>query len=233
MPIINAQNISMSYEGKKVIEALSFDVEAGDFLCILGDNGSGKTTLLKALTGLKKIDCGTLVFANDLKKNQIGYLPQQTDIQKDFPASAMEIVLSGTVGSMGFMPFYGKKQKTLAKSALEKLGIADLAKKCYHELSGGQQQRVLLARAICASKKLLILDEPTTALDEAAGKDFYNLLLMLKSEGITIIMISHDVKSALSCADKILHLEHSQSGGGYFFGTVADYNKNYIKGEEE
>ena len=230
MPVINAKNISMSYEGKKVIESVSFCVEKGDFICILGENGSGKTTLLKALTGLKKIDSGTLEFDSDLKKNQIGYLPQQTDVQRDFPASAWEVVLSGTVASMGFAPFYTKKQKQMAKSAMEKLEILHLSKKCYHELSGGQQQKVLLARAICASKKLLILDEPTTGLDEGASREFYAFLQEMKNQDITIIMISHDVKNALGCANKVLHLE---SAGGFFFGSCADYAKNYMVTKED
>jgi len=230
MPVIEAKNISMSYEGKKVIEGVSFTVEKGDCFCILGENGSGKTTLLKALTRLKKIDSGVLEFKRELKKKQIGYLPQQTEVQKDFPASAREVVLSGTVGSMGLMPFYTKKQKQKAKSAMEKLEIAHLADKCYHELSGGQQQRVLLARAICASKELLILDEPTTSLDDTATKEFYEFLAEIKDSGITIIMISHDIKNAVDCADKILHLKTS---GEFFFGTKNDYAKMYMSAKEE
>ncbi len=225
MSVIRAKNISMSYEGKKVIEGVSFDVKKGECLLIAGENGSGKTTILKALTGLKKIDSGSLLFEGNLRRNEIGYLPQQTDVQRDFPASAWEVVLSGCLGGMGFRPFYTKKQKSMARLAMEKLEISSLSKKCYHELSGGQQQRVLLARAICASKKILILDEPTTALDTGAAKEFYSLVSKLISEGMTVIMISHDVENALVLADKVLHLGEKRE---LYFGTAHDYRQKLL-----
>lgn len=223
MPIITAENISMSYEGKKVISSISFCVNKGDFLCIVGENGSGKTTLLKALTGLKKIDSGFLGF--NIKASQAGYLPQQTDIQRDFPASVREVVLSGTIGSMGLKPFYTKKEKTICDMAMKKLGIEELSGKCYHELSGGQQQKVLLARSICASKTLLILDEPTTGLDAEASEDFYNLISGLNNEGMTVIMISHDISSATRYASHMLHLGEQKQ---LFFGTKNEYVSNFL-----
>ncbi len=229
MNVIEARNISMSYEGKKVIENVSFDVKKGESLLIVGENGSGKTTLLKALTGLKKIDSGKLTFKNGLKQNEIGYLPQQTDVQRDFPASVREVVLSGCINKLKVMPFYTKKQKSIAHMAMEKLEITSLSKKCYHELSGGQQQRVLLARAICASEKILILDEPTTGLDMTAAREFYFFISQLKKEGMTIIMISHDIKNALQCADTVLHLGDLKP---FFYGSSKEYSEELKKGGE-
>lgn len=225
MPVINAHNVSMSYEGKKVIEGISFSVNQGDCLCIAGENGSGKTTLLKALTGLKKIDSGSL--AIDVKSCQVGYLPQQTEIQRDFPASVYEVVLSGAVGSLGFKPFYTKKEKDAAKVAMKRLGIESLSHKCYHELSGGQQQKVLLARSICASKTLIIMDEPTTSLDKIASEEFYALIKELTGEGITVIMISHDISSALRYSSHVLHLGEKKQ---LYFGTADDYALDFLKG---
>ncbi len=220
MPVITAKDISMSYEGKTVIDNVSFSINSGDYLCILGENGSGKTTLLKALTGLKKIDSGSLGFGDGLCRRDIGYLPQQADFQRDFPASVREVVLSGCINSMRFKPFYTKKEKFMALSAMTKLDILPLAYKCYHELSGGQQQKVLLARALCASKKLLILDEPTTALDFSASNEFYSLISKLNSEGMTVIMISHDIANSVKYARTILHLGDK---GNNFFGTSDEY----------
>lgn len=220
MPIITAKDISMSYEGRTVIENVNFSISAGDYLCILGENGSGKTTLLKALTGLKKIDSGSLEFGEGLRRRDIGYLPQQTDFQKDFPASVSEVVMSGCINSMRFKPFYTKREKNMAKKAMSILDILSISDKCYHELSGGQQQKVLLARALCASKKLLILDEPATGLDSGASAELYSLISKLNSEGMTIIMISHDIANSVRYADYILHLG---DGGSSFFGTCDEY----------
>jgi len=231
MPLIEAKNLSVSYAGKKVIENVSFKIEEGDFLCIAGENGTGKTTLLKVLTGLKKENGGSLVFNKDLKRKHIGYLPQQTDVQRDFPASVKEVVLSGFLGGTGLFPFYTKAHRIKAAEIMKKLEITELSKKCYHELSGGQQQRVLLARALCAAKKLLIMDEPTSALDSLAVNEFYELISNLSREGMTIIMISHDIENAVRYANLVLHLGEAEA---LFFGSSEDYiNKFLAKREEE
>ncbi|MBO5744021.1 MAG: ABC transporter ATP-binding protein [Clostridia bacterium] len=232
MPLIEAKNLSVSYAGKKVIENVSFKIEEGDFLCIAGENGTGKTTLLKVLTSLKKADGGTLHFNKNLKKKHIGYLPQQTDVQRDFPAGVKEVILSAFLGGMGFMPFYRASQTKKLSEIMEKLEITELSKKCYHELSGGQQQRVLLARALCAAKKLLILDEPTSALDSSAVQDFYRIISELSSKGMTVIMISHDIENAVKYASKVLHLGESEM---LYFGSSEEYIKSFTKskgGEE-
>ena len=225
MPLIEAKNLSVSYAGKRIIDSVSFRIEEGDFLCIVGENGTGKTTLLKVITGLKKPDGGSLVMDKNLKKSHIGYLPQQTDIQKDFPAGVKEIVLSGFLGGMGLIPFYSSKQKEKAKEIMKSLEIEELSKKCYHELSGGQQQRVLLARALCASKKLLILDEPTSALDQTAADEFYRLISKLNKEKMTIVMISHDIKNAVSSSNKVLHLGETKP---LYYGSRVEYVKEFL-----
>ncbi len=232
MPLIEAKNLSVSYAGKKVIENVSFKIEEWDFLCIIGENGTGKTTLLKVLTSLKKADGGSLTFNKNLKKKHIGYLPQQTDVQRDFPAGVKEVILSGFLGGMGFMPFYSSSQIKKLGEIMEKLEITELSKKCYHELSGGQHQRVLLARALCGAKKLLILDEPTSALDSVATQDFYRIVSELSSEGITVIMISHDIENAVKYASSVLHLGELEP---LFFGSKEEYIKSFVKqkgGEE-
>lgn len=207
MALINAKNISLSYESKTVINNLSFSVCSGDYLCIVGENGSGKTTLMRAMLGLKKLSGGSIEFRDGLKKNEIGYLPQQSSAQKDFPASVYEIVLSGTLNSVSPLPFYGKKERVKAEENMEKLSISNLKSRCYRELSGGQQQRVLLARALCATKKLLLLDEPTAGLDPIVSSDFYKITESLnRDDGITVIMVSHEIKTAVKYASHMLHL---------------------------
>ena len=229
MAVITVENVSLSYGGIKVIEDVSFSVDSGDYLCIIGENGSGKTTLLKALTGLKKPDTGYIKFEG-IKNTEVGYLPQQNDMQKDFPASAREVVLSGFVGSMGLRPFYTKKQKITADNTMKRLGIFELRKKCYHELSGGQQQRVLLARAICASTKLIVMDEPTAALDSVASSEFYTLISQLNSEGMTVVVISHDIPVITGHANKVLHLGEQKP---LFFGLAAEYKNKFLHKKEE
>ncbi len=225
MPQLTCQNLTLGYEGKPVLSDLSFSVDAGDYLCIVGENGSGKTTLMKTLLRLKAPLAGQILMGDGLKPNDIGYLPQQTAAQKDFPASVREIVLSGCLNRRGFRPYYSKKEKRLAESHMQKLGIAALAKRCYRELSGGQQQRVLLARALCAAGRILLLDEPAAGLDPAATADLYTLLQTLNAEGVTVIMISHDIAAATRYASHILHI-----GSAIFFGTAAEY-ANHISGE--
>ncbi|MBR1422414.1 MAG: ABC transporter ATP-binding protein [Ruminococcus sp.] len=217
---IICSGVSLGYEGNAVVQELEFTVSGGDYLCILGENGSGKSTLIKALLGLKSVMSGKIDWVGGLKPNEIGYLPQQTVVQRDFPATVKEIVLSGCLSKCGLRPFYSKEQKELAEKNMKQLGITELKKRCYRELSGGQQQRVLLARALCATSRLLLLDEPVTGLDPKAQTDFYELISKLNTEGITVIMVSHDVHAAVRYASHILHIGSSKQ---LFFGTKDDY----------
>ena len=222
MAQLTCQNLSVGYEGKAVLKNLGFEVFAGDFLCVLGENGSGKSTLMKTILGLQPPISGKVLTGDGLKKTEIGYLPQQTQVQKDFPASVREIVLSGCRGRCGSRPFYSKEEKRLADEKIRKVQMESLAGSCYRELSGGQQQRVLLARALCATQKMLLLDEPVSGLDPKVTAEMYNLIEKLnKDDGITVIMISHDIAAALRYANRILHI-----GGTVFFGTKEDYLKS-------
>lgn len=218
---ISAENLTLGYDSKIILQNLNFYIEEGDYLCIIGENGSGKTTLMKTLLGLLKPIDGKIKFLNGIEKNQIGYLPQQTDVQKDFPASVKEIVISGFQSKMNGRPFYTKKEKAEALKNMQLLGIENLAKKSYRELSGGQQQRVLLARALCATNKMILLDEPVTGLDPAATNEMYTLIKELNNQGITIIMITHDTNCALKYANKILEI-----GSKLFFGEKKDYDRH-------
>ena len=213
------QNLSVGYDGKAVLQDLSFEVSAGDYLCIVGENGSGKSTLMKTILGLQNPIGGKVLTGDGLRKNEIGYLPQQTRVQKDFPASVREIVLSGCQGYCGIRPFYSKSEKRLAEENIKKMQIENLSKRCYRELSGGQQQRVLLARALCATRKILLLDEPVSGLDPKVSAQMYELIEKLNREdGITVIMISHDIGAAIRYASHILHI-----GDSVFFGTKNEY----------
>ena len=219
MAQLTCQNLCVGYDGKSVLQDLNFEVFAGDYLCIVGENGSGKSTLMKTILGLQAPISGRILTGDGLRKNEIGYLPQQTVVQKDFPASVREIVLSGCQGRCGSRPFYNKKEKKLAAEAMDKMQITQLARRCYRELSGGQQQRVLLARALCATQKMLLLDEPVSGLDPKVTAEMYTLIEKLNREdGITVIMISHDITAAVRYASHILHI-----GDTAFFGTRADY----------
>lgn len=206
MALIECRDLSLGYEGKTVVSNINFQVDSGDYLCIIGENGSGKSTLMKTLLGLKKPISGEIIMGDGLKSNEIGYLPQQTIVQKDFPASVKEIVRSGFLNKMGLRPFYTKEEKKIAYEKMEELGIIDFKNRCYRELSGGQQQRVLLARAMCATSKLLILDEPVAGLDPVVTRDMYELINELNKKGITIIMVSHDIEIALQYANSILYV---------------------------
>lgn len=217
---IICKNATLGYENMTVAAGIDFSVGSGDYLCILGENGSGKSTLIKTILGLKPVDSGSIEWSDGLKPSEIGYLPQQTLVQRDFPASVYEIVLSGCLSKTGMRPFYSREQKELAKSNMERLGISDLSKRCYRELSGGQQQRVLLARALCATTKLLLLDEPVTGLDPKAQTDLYEMIKTLNDSGITIIMVSHDVNAAVRYASHVLHMGHQKQ---LFFGSKEDY----------
>lgn len=217
---LKVENITLAYDGKAVLSDVCFSLKKGDYLCIVGENGSGKSTLVKALLGLKKPQKGEIVLDKDIvKKSRIGYLPQQTETQRDFPASVLEVVLTGCLNHAGLFPFYTRHHKKHALSALSSLNIADLSKKSYKTLSGGQQQRVLLARALCAAKDMLLLDEPVTGLDPLASADMYRLISDINQKGTTVIMVSHDVRHAVEQASHVLHL----SEGEYFFGETKDY----------
>ena len=218
MTLITCKDLALAYEGVNVVTDLSFTVNKGDYLCIVGENGSGKSTLMKALLGLKTPSAGKIEFSDDLHRSDIGYLPQQTGIQKDFPASVFEVVISGMVAKEKSF-FYTSKTKLYAKEVMERIGISDISRKCYRELSGGQQQRTLLARAVCASDKLLVLDEPVAGLDPQITTQLYDLISELNSKGITVIMVSHDLLSATKYASHILHIAKTP----VFFGTKEDY----------
>ena len=219
MAQLTCQNLRVGYDGKSVLQDLSFEVFAGDYLCIVGENGSGKSTLMKTILGLQPPISGRILTGDGLRKNEIGYLPQQTVVQKDFPASVREIVLSGCQGRCGSRPFYNKEEKQLAEENIRKMQIDKLSKRCYRELSGGQQQRVLLARALCATQKMLLLDEPVSGLDPKVTAEMYRLIGELNHrDGITIIMISHDIAAAVKYASHILHI-----GNTVFFETKAEY----------
>ena len=215
--------LTLGYEGHVVLRGLDFSVDAGNYLCIVGENGSGKSTLMKTILGLLKPVSGTIAWGGDLRENEIGYLPQQTVVQKDFPATVQEIVLSGCQGRAGRRPFYNKAEKELARQNMEKMGISPLSRRCYRELSGGQQQRVLLARALCATRKILLMDEPVSGLDPRVTAEMYDLIRRLNREGVTVIMISHDIAAAVRYASHILHI-----GDEVFFGTVEEYRQSSL-----
>lgn len=233
MSLITCKNVSFSYEGTTVLNDINFCVNTGDYLCIVGENGAGKSTLMKGLLHLKKPSSGEILTGDGLKATEIGYLPQQTAAQKDFPASVREVVLSGRLNSRGMHPFYSNADKKDVQEKLIMLGIENLQRRCYRDLSGGQQQRVLLARALCATKKLLLLDEPVTGLDPVMTAELYRVIASLNQEhGISVIMVSHDVRGAVEQADHVLHLGYQQ----LFFGTAADYlesgiGKHFLGGE--
>lgn len=225
MALIRCEDVSIGYEGQTVVKDLYFSIQAGDYLCIVGENGSGKSTLVKSLLGLKSVEKGRIIYGDGLKQNEIGYLPQQIDAQKDFPASVYEVILSGRLNSRGLKPFYTGADKKAAVEKMELLGIRDLARQCFRDLSGGQKQRALLARALCATKTLLLLDEPVTGLDPIVTAEFYQLIRRINREsGIAVVMVSHDIESAVEDASHILHLQERM----LFFGTAQDYRKSRV-----
>lgn len=248
--LISVEDLTLSYENMTVIKDMSFTVKSGDYLCVVGENGSGKSTLIKALLSLKKPVGGSISFGGGLKRREIGYLPQQTGAQQDFPASVWEVVLSGCLNSMGLRPFYTDRERKLAAQNMERLGITHLKKRSYRELSGGQQQRVLLARALCATKKLLLLDEPVSGLDPMVTAEMYELIADINRSGcstklqshpnagqsgagkVTVIMVTHDISAALKYASHILCLRQDS----WFFGTtqefMADGSSDFLKGGE-
>ncbi|MBQ9833525.1 MAG: ABC transporter ATP-binding protein [Clostridia bacterium] len=226
MSLVCCKNLTLSYESGIAVENLCFELEAGDYLCVVGENGSGKSTLIKGMLGLMTPRKGEIIY-NGVTQKEIGYLPQQTLIQRDFPASVFEVVLSGCLGKhSGIKPFYSATDKAQALENMERMGISDLKKRSYRELSGGQQQRVLLSRALCATTKLLLLDEPVTGLDPLATAELYSLIKDLNArEHITIVMVSHDVSCALHDSNKVLHMG---TGGVVFFGSSDEYRSSDV-----
>ena len=220
MALLTCTHLTLGYDGHALVRDLSFTVNAGDYLCIVGENGAGKSTLMRTLLGLQPPLGGTITLGEGLRPGDLGWLPQQTPVQRDFPAAVDEVVLSGCQARAGFRPFYSRADRARAAEAMEKMDVAPLAKRCYRELSGGQQQRVLLARALCAADRLLLLDEPVAGLDPMATSELYQLITELNRGGMTILMISHDMNAALRYASHILHV-----GGASFFGTREDYLK--------
>lgn len=219
MPLIECNDLCMKYEGISAFEHVTFTVEEGDFLCIVGENGSGKSTLIKGLLGLKQSSSGSITY-NGVKQNEIGYLPQQTAAQKDFPATVKEVVISGCLNRNGLSPFYSAESKKRAAEMTALMKIENIANKSYRSLSGGQQQRVLLARALCATEKLLLLDEPVSGLDPMVTAEMYEAIRGLnRDKGVTVIMVSHDIHNAVHCGNKMLHMAQ----GRYFFGTKEEY----------
>lgn len=223
MAQLACRDLTLRFGDNFLFNNLNFEVHAGDYLCVVGENGSGKTSLMRTLLGLLQPESGDVVFGDGLKKTEIGYLPQQTVVQRDFPATVREIVLSGCQSRGGFRPFYNKEDKARAAMNMEKMGIRDLEKRCYRDLSGGQQQRVLLARALCATEKLILLDEPVSGLDPKVTAEMYQMIEELNSEGITVIMISHDISAAVRFASHILHI-----GSEVFFGTKQEYTESAL-----
>jgi zinc transport system ATP-binding protein len=220
MALISCIDTAFAYDGAVAVSGLNFSVGAGEYLCVVGENGSGKSTLIKGLLGLITPSSGKVLTGDGLAPTEIGYLPQHTAAQNDFPSSAYEVVLSGRLAAKGILPFYSKQDKAEASENMIRLGIGDMRNRCYRELSGGIRQRVLLARALCATKKLLLLDEPASGLDPLVTKDLYRLIEHINREaGITIIMVSHDIRSAVKYASHILHLKNTQA----FFGKTKEY----------
>lgn len=233
--LITCSHVDFGYENHDAVIDLTMEIDVDDYLCIVGENGSGKSTLIKGLLGILKPTAGVLSISGELKRTGIGYLPQQTAAQKDFPATVYEVVISGCLSRRGNRPFYSKREKEMAMENMERLGIADLKRHCYRELSGGQQQRVLIARALCATKQLLILDEPVTGLDPRAIQDFYHLIRTLnRKEHVAVLMVTHDVSGVVEQANKILHLKQHV----VFYGTTEEYKasqagKLFLGGEAE
>jgi zinc transport system ATP-binding protein len=219
--IISVRDLTVRYDRAIAIEKVSFDINEGDFFAIVGENGSGKSTLMKSILGVVKPMAGEIHF-NGVERKEIGYLPQQTIVQKDFPASVYEIVLSGFTGGRGFSVFYTKKEKLAAIANMELMDISALKRLSYRDLSPGQQQRVLLARALAAAKKVIMLDEPAAGLDPNISNEMYKLLNTLNAKKITVVMVSHDLHATVKLASHILHLAKRP----LFLGKSADFIKS-------
>ena len=235
MAILTCKNASFGYDGEVVLSGIDFTLCGGEYMCILGENGAGKSTLVKGILGLISPVTGEIEFGEGLRACEVGYLPQQTQVQKSFPASVLEVVLSGRINSMGMSPFYNRKDREDAVKKLELMGMKGMERRSFQELSGGQKQRVLLARAMCAAGRLILLDEPVSGLDPAATTDLYELIADInKNMGMTVIMVSHDTQAAVKYASHIMQLSHTQ----LFYGTVDDYKNSevghdYLKGAKD
>ena len=225
MALIKCENLKLGYEGQVILENINFELNGGEYLCIIGENGAGKSTLVKALLKLKKTRGGSIELGDGLRAREIGYLPQQTLAQKDFPASVFEVVISGRLNNLSFLPFYTKADKEDAMDKMRLMGVDALKNKCYNDLSGGQQQRVLLARAMCATKKVILLDEPATGLDPIVTAEFYELISKInKDMGITVIMVSHDMDATLKYASHIMYLSQDK----VFYGSKKEYLESEV-----
>lgn len=227
-PLLKCEHVDFGYENYDVVKDVTMEIREGDYLCIVGENGSGKSTMMKGILGLLKPTGGTITLSDDLKRSGIGYLPQQTPAQKDFPATVQEVVISGCLGKRGRRPFYSANERKTAEMNMERLGITELRKSCYRDLSGGQKQRTLIARALCATDKLLILDEPITGLDPSTTQDFYRVIRHLnRDEKVAVLMVSHDIQNIVTQAHRILQLKQTVQ----FYGSVDEY-KNSAFGRE-
>lgn len=227
MALMAMKDVTIAFEGKVAVDRVSFEVNRGDYLVIVGENGSGKSTLIRAMLGLVKPRSGRIVYGDGLVKNQIGYLPQQTAAQRDFPASVEEVVLSGCVNRMGARCFYSRADRQKAEANMALLDVQKMKKKSYRNLSGGQQQRALLARALCATDAMLLLDEPVTGLDPAAAAEFYDVIRDLnRKHGVCVVMVSHDLGGAMRDADRVLVMNRGMD----FFGTVPEYRAKFAEG---
>lgn len=224
--LVRCQDAGLGYDNKAIIEHFNFQVFEGDYVCVAGENGSGKSTLVKTVLGLVKPVNGEVELSPEIRSGAVGYLPQQTQVQRQFPVSVMEVVMSGFLNKPHRSPFYRKEEKKTAWKNLQRLKIEDLAKECYGKLSGGQQQRVLLARALCAAKEILVLDEPVTGLDPMAAAALYENLRSLNQEGMAVVMVTHDIQNVLAETDFVLHM----SEGEYFYETTEEYKKRINTG---
>ena len=224
MTLFSCQSISLSYDKTAVLTDLTFSVSRGDYLCIVGENGSGKSTLMKALLGLIPTASGAIDFQEGFSRRSVAYLAQQNEVQKEFPASVWEVVLSGRLSTKGVLSFYNQKDKEIATKVMEELAITPYRNRSFRELSGGQQQRVLLARALVSGAELLLVDEPTTGLDPLVTQDFYRLIERAHQNGMTVVMVTHDVEAAVKYATHILHLQNKP----LFFGTKEAYRESEI-----
>ena len=226
MALITMKDVTIAFEGAVAVDRVSLTVDRGDYLVIVGENGSGKSTLMRAMLGLVKPRSGRIAYGDGLVQNGIGYLPQQTAAQRDFPASVEEVVLSGCVNRMGASFFYGRAERAKAADSMRLLDIEGLKKKSYRNLSGGQQQRALLARALCATDAMLLLDEPVTGLDPSAAQEFYDVIRELnRVHRVAVVMVSHDIGGALRDANKVLVMDRGMD----FFGTVAEYRDRFVE----